>query len=274
MAKLALRRLTSAIGAEVSGVDLGDDLSPDTVSQLRQALLNHQVLFFRSQPLGPLDQLRFAERFSPILLPLIDTGDNEHPGITLLDQINPKGDYTDHWHTDSTFLAEPPMGAVLQALQLPAVGGDTCWASMYAAFDALSPPMQRFLEGLTAVNSTEILEAGLAKLSHVVRRDAPGSAFVHPVVRIHPDTGRKLLFVNGNFTTRIVELTETESRTLLDYLLGHLGSPEFQVRFHWEEGSLAIWDERCTQHRAISDYDGRRIMQRCMMQGDRPVGVS
>ena len=272
MAELVIRRLTSAIGAEVSGVDLAGELSPATVSELRQALLDHLVLFFRDQPLDPVEQLRFAERFSPMLLPLIDSGGTEHPGITMLDQTDPKGQYTERWHSDSTFLEEPPLGAVLQAIQLPSLGGDTCWASMYAAFDALSPAMQRFLEGLTALNSTEILDAALAKLPHVVRRDTPGTATAHPVVRVHPETGRKLLFVNGNFTTSIVELTENESRNLLDFLFSHINSPEFSVRFHWEPSSVAFWDNRATQHCAIGDYTERRVMQRCMVQGDRPVG--
>jgi taurine dioxygenase len=274
MGELTIRRMTSAIGAEVAGVDLSEPLSPEIVGELRQALLDHLVLFFRDQPLEPQVQLRFAEHFSPVLLPLIDSGGSDYPGITFLDQANPKGQYTERWHSDSTFLAEPPLGAILQARQLPSVGGDTCWASMYAAYDALSPAMQKFLEGLTAINSTEILDAVLAALPNVVRRDEPGSATAHPVIRVHPETGRKLLFVNGNFTTRIVELAEAESRNLLDFLFGHINAPAFQVRFHWEPGSVAFWDNRCTQHCAISDYTERRVMQRCMLQGDRPVGVA
>lgn len=274
MSELTIRRMTSAIGAEVSGVALSGDLSPQVVAEIRQALLDHLVLFFRDQTLEPAEQLRFAEYFSPVLLPLIDSGGSDYPGITYLDATNPKGQYTERWHSDSTFLAEPPLGAVLSARQLPSVGGDTCWASMYAAYDALSPAMQHFLQGLTAVNSTEILDRVLAAMPNVVRRDDPGSATAHPVIRVHPETGRKLLFVNGNFTTRIVELSEAESRNLLDYLFRHINSPEFMVRFHWEPGSVAFWDNRSTQHCAIGDYNERRVMQRCMLQGDRPVGVT
>jgi taurine dioxygenase len=274
MSGLTIRKMTAAIGAEVAGVDLSEPLCPEVVGELRQALLDHLVLFFRDQPLEPEVQLRLAEHFSPVLLPLIDSGGSEYPGITFLDQSNPKGQYTERWHSDSTFLPEPPLGAILQARQLPSVGGDTCWASMYAAYDALSPAMQEFLEGLTAINSTEILDAVLAALPNVVRRDEPGSATTHPVIRVHPETGRKLLFVNGNFTTRIVELAEAESRNLLDFLFAHINSPAFQVRFHWELGSVAFWDNRCTQHCAIGDYTERRVMQRCMLQGDRPLGVA
>jgi taurine dioxygenase len=273
MSELTIRRMMAAIGAEVSGVDLAGPLSAETVAELRQALLDHLVLFFRDQPLEPQEQLRFAEHFSPVLLPLIDSGGSDHPGITYLDATNPKGQYTERWHSDSTFLPEPPLGAVLQARQLPSIGGDTCWASMYAAYEALSPSMQQFLEGLTAVNSTEILDRVLAAMPNVVRRDDPGTATAHPVIRVHPETGRKALFVNGNFTTRIVELTEAESRHLLDFLFRHINSPEFMVRFHWEPASVAFWDNRSTQHCAIGDYTERRVMQRCMLQGDRPIGV-
>ncbi len=267
------RPLTSGIGAEIGGVDLAGDLDSDTVAFLRRALLDHLVIFFRDQDITPQQQLRFAERFSPVMLPLIDTQTTEQPGVTVLDQQSPKGQYTEYWHTDSTFLPEPPMAAILRAVQLPSTGGDTCWASMYAAFEALSPAMQRFLEGLTAVHSTEILDAALARLGNVIRRDAPGSSATHPVVRVHPETGRKLLFVNRNFTTRIVELTAAESDLLLAWLFEHVNTPDFHVRWRWEPHSVAFWDERSTQHCAVPDYTERRVMHRCMLQGDRPRGA-
>jgi alpha-ketoglutarate-dependent taurine dioxygenase len=268
---LTVTPLTAAIGAEVAGVDLTADLDDRVVADLRRALLDHLVLFFRDQPLEPTEQLRFAERFAPIMPALIDSG-GAVPGLTVLDQVAPKGQYTDRWHADSTFLPEPPFGAVLRAVQLPSVGGDTCWASMYAAYEALSPPMQAMLDDLTAVHSMSILDAALAKLPNIVRRDTGMPPVVHPVVRVHPETGRKLLFVNRNFTDRIVELTEAESDLLLGHLFEHLGRPEFTVRFHWQLGSVAMWDNRSTQHCAISDYEGRRVMNRCMMRGDAPFG--
>jgi taurine dioxygenase len=202
---------------------------------------------------------------------VIDTQSTEVPGVTVLDQTDPRGQYTERWHTDSTFLEEPPWGAVLRAVQLPPVGGDTCWASMYAAYEQLSPPMRRFLDGLTAEHSTSILDAVLDKLPNVVRRERMPPVR-HPVVRVHPETGRKLLFVNANFTDRIVDLDEAESRTLLDFLFHHLGKPHFQVRYHWTPNAVALWDNRSTQHCAMPDYCERRLMYRCMMRGDRPVG--
>jgi len=267
-----VRPVTPVIGAEVSGIDLRDELSFEVTKAIRAALLDRQVLFFRDQPLSPRQQLRFAEAISPVMMPVIDTEATNEPGVTVLDQTAPKGQYTDRWHADSTFLAEPPLGAVLRAVQLPPVGGDTCWASMTAAYQALSPAMRNFLDGLHAEHSTEILDAALSRLGNVVRRDQAKAPWVHPVVRVHPETLRRSLFVNGNFTTRIVELSAPESRALLDLLFRHIDSPEFAVRFRWEVGSVALWDNRCTQHCAISDYDQRRVMYRCMMQGDRPFG--
>jgi taurine dioxygenase len=269
---VTIRPVTPTIGADVEGLDLREELDPGAVSLLRQALLDHLVLFFRDQPMTPAEQLRFAEYFAPVMLPLIDTLSTEQPGVTVLDQVAPKGQYTERWHTDSTFLAEPPMAAVLRAVQVPRAGGDTCWASMYAVYDSLSPPLQAHLDGLTAYHSTEILDAALAKLGNVVRRDTPAPPEAHPVVRVHPETGRKALFVNQNFTTRVVELTRTESDSLLSELFARINAPDFWVRFRWEPGSVALWDERSTQHCAIADYQERRVMHRCMMKGDRPVG--
>jgi taurine dioxygenase len=268
---IVVRPLTAAIGAEVEGVDLGAPLDADTRATLHQAVLDHLVLFFQDQDITPAQQLAFAEHFAPIMLPVIDTQSTEVPGVTVLDQTDPRGQYTERWHTDSTFLEEPPWGAVLRAVQLPPIGGDTCWASMYAAYEQLSAPMRRFLDGLTAEHSTSILDAVLDKLPNVVRRERKPPVR-HPVVRVHPETGRKLLFVNANFTDRIVDLDEAESRMLLGFLFNHLGKPHFQVRYHWTPNAVALWDNRPTQHCAMPDYRERRLMYRCMMQGDRPVG--
>jgi taurine dioxygenase len=269
---ITIRPLTAAIGAEVAGVDLTTELDDETADRLRNALLDHLVLFFRDQPMTPVQQLRFAEQFAPVMLPLIDTISTEQPGVTVLDQTAPKGQYTERWHADSTFLPAPPMGAVLRAVQVPSIGGDTCWASMYAAYEALSPAVQLFIDGLHAYHSTAIIDAALAKLGNVVRRDAGAAPVVHPVVRVHPETGRKAVFVNGNFTTGIVELSADESRTVLAMLYERMNAPDVQVRWRWAPASVAIWDNRATQHCAIPDYTERRIMHRCMMVGSTPVG--
>ena len=269
---ITIRPLTAAIGAEVTGVDLTAELDDEAVDRLRRGLLDHLVLFFRDQPMTPAEQLRFAERFAPVMLPLIDTQSTEQPGVTVLDQTAPKGQYTERWHADSTFLPAPPMGAVLRAVQVPSIGGDTCFASMYAAYDALSPAVQSFIDGLHASHSTAILDAALDKLGNVLRRDTPAEPTVHPVVRVHPETGRKAIFVNGNFTTGIVELAPDESAAVLAMLYEKLNAPDVQVRWRWAPASVAIWDNRATQHCAIPDYTERRVMHRCMMQGSAPRG--
>jgi len=270
--KLSIRPLNPTIGAEVEGVDLSAPLDAETVADIRQALLDHLVIFFRDQAMTPEQHFRFSEYFAPVMIPTIDTISTEQPGVTVIDQVAPKGEYTDRWHTDHTFVEETPLGAILRAVELPSAGGDTCFASMYAAYEALSPHMQHFLESLTAVHSTEIVSRAIAHLENVETRQDLQT--VHPVIRVHPDTGRKLLFVCGNFTTRIVELSEAESDALLAMLFEHIKNAAFQCRFQWELNSVAFWDNRCTQHCAIPDYTERRLMYRTMIRGDRPFGIS
>ncbi len=269
----SLRPVTPLIGAMVEGVDLTSDLDGETVAWLRKAFNEHLVLFFRDQPMTPHQQLAFAERFAPVLMPYIDSPSTEAPGVTVLDQTNPKGVSTEKWHCDSTNLPEPPMAGLLRAVQVPSIGGDTCWASMVAAFAALSEPMQAFLKTLTAEHSTALLDAELARYPHVVRRDQGMAPSHHPVVRKHPETGREVLFVNRNFTTHIDGLTEDESESLLQMLYAHISKPEFCVRFRWEPASVALWDNRATQHCAIADYTERRILHRCILVGDRPLAA-
>ena len=273
---ISVHPLTAVVGAEIEGIDLSRPLDDGALEVVRQALRDHLVVFFRDQDITPAQQLRFSEYFGPVMLPLIDTQSTEAPGVTVLDQVAPKGQYTDRWHTDHTFVPEPPMGSILRAVKVPALGGDTCFASMYAAYDALSPRLQSFLDGLTALHSTEIISRGIKGLDRVYRRDAESERppVVHPVVRIHPETGRKLLFVCGNFTTRIVELEESESKAVLAYLFEHIKSPELQCRFRWRTNTVAFWDNRSAQHCAIPDYHERRVMYRTMIAGDRPFGPS
>lgn len=270
----ALRPVTPVIGAMVEGVDLTADVDGETIAWLRGALNEHQVLFFRDQPMTPHRQLALAEQFAPVLMPYIDSPSTEAPGVTILDQTDPKGVSTEHWHCDSTNLAEPPMAGLLRAVQVPSMGGDTCWASMVAAFAALSEPMQAFLKGLTAEHSTALLDAELARYPHVVRRDQGIPPAHHPVVRKHPETQKATLFVNRNFTTRIDGVSDDESHALLQMLYAHISKPEFCVRFHWEPASVALWDNRATQHCAIADYTERRILHRCIMAGDRPLAAA
>jgi taurine dioxygenase len=271
---LDIRPLTAAIGAEITGVDLREPLDGDDLAAIRRALLEHLVIFVRDQDIGLADQVRFSEYFGSIIAGKGTRVTDDVVGVNVLDQVAPKGQGADDWHSDHMFLPEPPMGTTLRAVQLPGYGGDTCFTSMYAAYDALSPAMQSFLDGLTATNSAAPVVARVKDMgiyANDIERDMHPPV-VHPVIRIHPDSGRKSLFVCGNYTTRIVELSELESRRLLAMLFEHIKSPHFQCRYRWERNTLALWDNRVVQHCAIPDYRERRVMYRTMIAGTRPVG--
>ena len=266
--------MTSTIGAEVSDVDLCRPLDGDAVAAVRNALLRHQVLFFRAQPMSAEQQVAFARRFGEIDIPLFRTTSSPIPEVLVLDQTSPKGEGADSWHADNTYMTEPPMASILQALQLPGLGGDTCFASMSAAYDALSPAMQRFLDGLHAVHSLSLMvertrHVANASLGDQVEKWPPVE---HPVVRVHPETGRRMLNVNSNWTSHVVELERAESDALLAMLFRHVANPSLHVRFRWEQGSVAFWDNRAVQHFAVPDYVERRVMQRVTLAGDRPRG--
>jgi taurine dioxygenase len=268
--------LTASLGAEVSGVDLSRPLPDDDMKAIEEALYEHLVLFFRDQgAMTDEDQLRFASWFGPYEHHPFAKSHPDHAALTVLDQTTPKGDGGNSWHSDTSFMETPALGSVLRAVQLPPLGGDTCWASMYAAYDALSEPVREMLDGLTALHDlirplTKAV-AGGHSIGGVEEIRAKWPPVAHPVVRTHAVTGRKSLYVNNNFTTRICELTEKENDVLLPMLLQHVGDPEFQVRFRWAPGSVALWDNRCTQHYAVPDYTGhRRIMHRVAITGERP----
>lgn len=275
---LHITPLSPALGAIVGGVDLRQPLADADQRAIEQALLDHQVLFFRAQPIEPRQQAAFAARFGDLHIHPIYPNIPEHPEVLVLDTA--VTDVRDNaiWHTDVTFLETPALGAVLVAKQLPAYGGDTLWASSSAAFEALSKPLQRLLDGLTAShdftrsfplerfgNTPEALER-----YHEVQRQHP--PVTHPVVRTHPVTGRKGLFVNEGFTTRINELEPTESDALLRFLFAHSTRPEFSIRWRWQENDVAFWDNRITQHYAVDDYrPTRRVMHRATILGDKPT---
>jgi taurine dioxygenase len=278
---IVVQPLTATIGAEVLGVDLAtapDD--PAVMDAIRAAWTEHLVLFFRDQhTLSDEAQIRFAREFGPFEFHAFAKPHPEHPELIVLDQTTPERDGGNSWHTDSTFMEQPALGSVLRAVQLPPLGGDTCWASMYAAYDALSPRLRTLLDGCTALHDLVMpLEKAIAG-GHSAGGDlaairAAWPPVEHPVVRVHAVTGRKSLFVNNNFTTRILGITKEESDVLLPYLLHHVQRPDFQVRFRWMPGSVAFWDNRCTQHYAVPDYSGhRRVMHRVTLTGERPMGV-
>ena len=274
---LHITPLSSALGAQISGIDLSRDLTALQRDAIEQALLQHQVLFFREQPITPQQQTRFAAQFGDLHVHPIYPNVPEQPEIMVLDTA--LTDVRDNaiWHTDVTFLPTPAMGAVLSAKQLPAYGGDTLWASGIAAFEALSRPLQTLLDGLTATHdftrSFPVERFGstpqdLARWEETRRRNPPLS---HPVIRTHPVSGRKALFVNDGFTTRINELEPAESEAILKLLFAHGTRPEFTIRWRWQENDVAMWDNRVTQHYAVDDYrPQRRVMHRATILGDVP----
>ncbi|MCP1643600.1 taurine dioxygenase [Pseudomonas citronellolis] len=277
MTTLTLAPLSPALGAVVSGIDLRQPLDDAQQQAIEQALLSHQVLFFRDQPLTPSQQAAFAARFGDLHIHPIYPSVPEQREVIVLDTA--VTDVRDNaiWHTDVTFLETPALGAVLAAKQLPPYGGDTLWASGIAAFEALSKPLQRLLDGLTATHDISksfprerfgATDADLARLEEARKKNPPRS---HPVIRTHPVTGRKALFVSDGFTTRINELSAAESRAILDLLFAHVARPEFTVRWRWRENDVAFWDNRVTQHYAVDDYrPQRRVMHRATILGDKP----
>lgn len=267
-----VERQTRAIGGLVSGIDLRKPLSPSEFDGLYRALLEYHVLFFRKQPLAPDEHVALAKRFGAIDIHAFGRHLTEQPEVGLLDQTEPKRDGANRWHTDSTFMRNPPKLAILHAVRLPACGGDTSWASMIEAYELLSPAMKRCLDGLDAAHDiTGPLRRAIAGGHSVGDLESVRAAWpdeFHPVVCRHPDTGRKFLYVNSNFTTYLRGMSDAESDALLAFLFDWVRSPELQVRFQWEEDSVAIWDNRCTQHYATADYHERRIMHRVTVAGD------
>jgi taurine dioxygenase len=274
---ISVSRLTTAMGAVVEGVRLSEELASSDIELLRQLLVEHQILFFRQQPLTPDQQVRFARRFGELHIHPIYPVLPELPEIMVIDTHADFLPDNDNWHTDVTFSPTPPMAGILCAKQLPSVGGDTLWSSNFAAYEALSEAMKRMLQGLSAEHS--VVKSFPAarwgsdpslkqRYDRAVAKHPPVS---HPVVRTHPLSGRKALFVNEGFTTRIHELTRRESDALLAFLFSHAGQPEFTLRWHWHVDDVAFWDNRVTQHYAVADYlPQRRVMHRATVIGDRP----
>jgi len=274
---LTITPLSAALGAQIDGVTLNRPLTVEHRDAIQQALLKYQVLFFRDQPLNPQQHVAFAAHFGDLHIHPIYPNVPEQPEVMVLDTA--LTDVRDNaiWHTDVTFLPTPALGAVLSAKQLPAFGGDTLWASGIAAFEALSAPLRQLLDGLTAthnfVKSFPVERFGntpedLARWEETRRKNPPLS---HPVIRTHPVSGRKALFVNEGFTTRINELEEAESEAILKLLFAHATRPEFTIRWRWQENDVAFWDNRVTQHYAVDDYrPNRRVMHRATILGDAP----
>jgi taurine dioxygenase len=271
--RIQVRPIAGAIGAEVTGADLAE-LDDATFAEVHAAWLEHQVLFFRDQDLTPEQHKAFGLRLGPLQLhPFLHSRAEEgHPEIVVLESSAERPVVAAGWHTDVTFVERPPMASILRGVEVPAFGGDTMWTSCRAAYEALSPTMQHLLDGLTAVHDTSktFSRGAYPSERHPESGKAPGA--VHPVIRTHPETGRKSIFVNPAFTGKIRGMRRDESEALLAFLYRHVTTPEFTCRFHWEKNSLAIWDNRCTQHRAVADnLAALRRMERVTVEGDRPV---
>lgn len=266
MSEIIAKPITGCIGAEIVGVDLTRPLSEDDVSLLRAALLKHLVLFFHDQDVSQDQHIAFARNFGELSIPPLATKYMERPEIAVLDQVTPRGEGADQWHNDNTFMQSPPLGSILKAELLPAVGGDTCFANMYAAYEALSKPLQILVDSLTAVHDitrplTKAIRDGHSTADLAQMQEA-WPPVEHPVVLTHPETGRKALYVNRNSTVYIKGVSERESELLLPFLCDHVRSPDYQCRFRWRKNSIAFWDNRCLQHFAVPDYSERRVMQR------------
>jgi taurine dioxygenase len=268
---LNLNRLTPHCGAEVLDMDLSRPQDEATIRAMEQALATHGVLFFRDQAMTPEQHKAFGRRFGELHLhpafPHILEG---HPEIMIIHaDANTRRIAGEDWHSDVSCDAEPPLGTILHMQEVPEVGGDTLFAGMYAAYEALSPPLRQMLEGMTAIHDGEAAYRGRYGTENDAGRTYPRNE--HPVVRTHPVSGRKALFVNRIFTTRIVQLTRHESDGMLATLFSHIETPEFQCRFRWQPGSVAFWDNRCVQHHAMWDYfPERRHGLRVTIKGDRP----
>ncbi len=279
--RIVVSPLTGSLGAVVSGIDIGKDLSNAEFDQIHQAFNDHGAIFFRDQELTHQEQIDFARRFGELEVHPIVNGMEDYPEIIKV--LKPAGEsasFGTGWHSDNSFFEKPSLGSVLYGVTIPPHGGDTLFANQYMAYDALSEGMKALLDGLVAVHS-----AGPAYTSETAKEKYEGKTPItyrwsdtvneeteHPVVRTHPETGRKALYVNQMFTQRFKDMTVAESQPLLQYLYAHCTKPDFCCRFRWEPKSVALWDNRCVQHYAIDDYRSyERVMYRTTIMGDRPV---
>ncbi len=282
---LDIRPVAGRIGADIHGIDLSTPLSNAEATAIRDALNAHKVIFFPGQALTPEQQLTIGRLFG-------EPRDTPHvasmPGYPAIIEIVKEPEETNvynfggDWHTDMTYLDEPAKGAVFYALEVPPAGGDTIWANMCAAYDSLSDGMKELLGGMRAVHSGARSYGTSGKYTGDVipnktmtvtpSEEADRGETVHPVVRTIPETGQKSLYINPNYTVRFEDMTEEESKPLLDYLVRHAQRDELCVRYRWSAGTVAVWDNRCTMHRALNDYDGhRRVARRVTIGGDRVV---
>jgi taurine dioxygenase len=272
---MRIERVTGAVGARITGVNLADCLDAATLGAISHALNDYGVVFFPGQPVLTADEhVRLTAQFGEVETPPFLTRQSEHPQVLIVEFERPKGSGADVWHQDGTHMEQPPRGTLLQAHVLPSFGGDTCFSCMYAAYEALSAPMRKMLDGLTALHTAQAMLANAGARNQY----APGTPGAkppvsHPMVTQNPATGRRRLFVNSLYTSRIEGLSEPESSALLAMLIEHIKSPEFQLRYTWSVGDIAFWDNHAVQHYAVADYTERRRMQRVTLLGEKPMGL-
>jgi taurine dioxygenase len=272
---IEVRPIAGALGAEIGGVNIAGPLEAAVVSEIRQAWLDHLVIFIPGQKLNPQAQVEFARRFGePMEYPQLK-GLPECPMITPVIKLeHERVNFGGVWHSDTTYLERPPMASMLYAIETPPYGGDTLFANQYLAYESLSDRLKQVLAGLVGINSSTKAEVTRSREDRLRAAGVESKALTgeHPVVRTHPETGRKALYVNAGHTTHFKGLTVEESAPLLDFLFRHQVKAEFTCRYRWDPGSLAFWDNRCAQHYPVNDYHGfRRIMHRVTLAGDTPV---
>ena len=280
--RIAVKPIAGALGAEIEGVDIADGVDQETQDEIHRAWLKHNVVFFRNQSITPPQQIKFAKRFGEIHVHLFNKAMDEHPEITeVLKTPVMKSNAGGRWHSDQMYTPKPAKATMLYSHEMPEGRGDTMFSNMYLAYETLSEGMKASLQGLRAIHNGDSKNHPSGKTRaervqdgtiHMAQID-PGNAQTissHPVVRIHPETGRKLLYIGGH-TERFEGWTEAESQPLLDFLKANATRPEFTCRFHWSVNAMAMWDNRCCQHFAINDYDGyQRRMHKIMIKGDAP----
>ena len=272
---IQVRPIAGALGAEVEGVDAARPLAESIIAEIRQAFLDHLVIFLRNQKLTPQAQLAFARGFGqPMEYPQLK-GLPECPLITpVLKLEHERVNFGGIWHSDTAYLERPPMASMLYAIEVPPYGGDTLFANQYLAYETLSEPLRRRLGAVIGINASTKADASRTREDRLREAGVEHKVLVgeHPVVRTHPETGRRALYVNVGHTTHFKDWTEEESAPILGFLFAHQVRPDFTCRFHWEPGSLAFWDNRCTQHNPVNDYHGfRRVMHRVTLAGEAPV---
>ena len=278
LSKLEVRPLTGALGAEIFGVNLSKDLSTDLVQEIRDNLLKYGVIFFREQDLTPEQHLKFSRLFGPLVInPVYGNVDGYPEIMPVIKDVNDKYNIGDTWHSDMTYMSEPPLGSILYAREVPPVGGDTLWTNMYMAYEYLPDSLKHVLDQLNAVHSDRFLTSRIEERNAgrstklVVDPNRSELRAVHPVVRTHDETNKKALYVNYPFTYSFEGMSREESLPLLNQLYAHSSKPEFSCRFRWQKGSIAFWDNRCTMHYACNDYQGyRRVMNRITIAGPKP----